>query len=240
MCNSKIKILFDDGIEVTYDSLDELAMCSHIPRTMLRHLIAAKKKIPGVLCITVYQQQNNAFIDSNEIIQYDEIGNEIHRYKNANEARIETGISNIYKALDGSINTAGGFIWKYANESAAANTDKTKIILLSNNCEIIGQYNNIEDATNDTCVSEQDIENSMLHYTRTDAGFFIALNGINKEIIELDKNGFINSIYKKLNDACTNTGLSKNKICNSYSRGSYVGNTKYIRLETLLESIYNE
>lgn len=240
MEDCKIQILFEDGLSVEYDNLGELAASTKIPKSKLRHIIASKKRIPGVLRLTVISPRASLMSDV-EVVQYDELGNEVKRYKNANEAQAQTGINNIYKALNGTVNTAGGYIWKYVdNTIIEPQCSRAEIILLSETCEIIGTYRNAKEAADDTCLEKQDIERSMLELSKTEIGFFIKINSKNNELIELHKNGCISKIYKKLCFARLKTGLTNSQIGNSYSRNAYIGDVKYIRLETLLESIRNE
>lgn len=243
MENSVIQILFDDGIQVSYDNLDELAKCSKIPRATLRHLIAAKKKIPGVLCITINPKQTEQ-TDSKAnkaVVQYDEYGNKIQTFKNASEAQRQTGISNIYKALSGLIDTAGGYVWKYTSEFAEDKIEHSSVIvLLSDKCEILGVYNTLKEAADDTCIDVDNVTDSIRALNKTQVGYFIRLNDKQSEIIELHKNGSINKIYKKLCHVRLKTGLTNSQICNSYTRNSYIGDVKYIRLESLIENIRHE
>lgn len=89
------------------------------------------------------------------IRQFSLDGKEIKVYESIQEAIRQTGIANIYKVAKGELKTAGGYIWKYVDDSSAVvpikNTqNRLQVAQYTKSGELLQVYNSITEAAKAT------------------------------------------------------------------------------------------
>ncbi len=114
--NTKRGILAIYNSSVTlYADIQEASDDTLIEISQIRAAIARNKSINGILF--AWRSEDNRGKHTNKfakaILQLNRDGEKVAEYNSAYQANKETGVGNIYKCLNGTLKSAGGFIWKY-------------------------------------------------------------------------------------------------------------------------------
>lgn len=91
-------------------------------------------------------------------------------------------------------------------------------------------YNSIEQASNETKLSKEDIEDSIICLTETELGYFMRANSV----IMLSEDEHVRSIYKSVGRASNYTNIPHSTIKKSCESGTTVCGVRFIKIESLL------
>ncbi|HSH25528.1 MAG TPA: NUMOD1 domain-containing DNA-binding protein [Massilibacterium sp.] len=192
---------------------------------------------------SVYGGRNTERKLKNEIYQYDLDGNFIKSWVNVTTASIKTDISlrNIFGALSGEQNSAGGYQWFYIkkeivdkvlspNELVAVKTRK-KVVKYSLDGDILKVYNSCNEASLDNNICKQSITIACRLKSKTAAGFqwryfsdnipelppieqnnIINRGGHKKKVYKYSKEKVFLAVYESVKEAMENEDVSRYTI----------------------------
>lgn len=222
------KLIAMRGTEVigTYDDIAEAANDTLLDTNDIRHSIATKTEIDG---FTFFWHTYNKR-SQKKVNQLDSEGHIIATYANAHEAFTKTGICNIYKALCKKINSAGGFIWEYADKPSYK---PMKVVLISDTGEFVKLFRSIDELSNYINVDTQEALCIARGIQETEHGYFINISNISSHVIEF-KRGHISNIYLRQAYAGKSLGVKPQRIYGACIRGTEINGKVFRKLEDII------
>lgn len=110
-------------------------------------------------------------------------------------------------------------------------TEQRYIICLDTHGSIIGTYNSIKEASDDTCIEPLIIFTSMLNYNRVEGFYFIDSENIKMQILEMNAyDATIANIYPKLNMACVAAKIKATELYYSCKAEKAINGKIYYKL----------